>query len=161
MGPKTVFFWRPEEENGWLSTWSEHGFVVNEVHFRTAEHFVMYYKALEMRDLDTAAKIWRARTPRDANALGRNVKNFDERKWTAIKLAVMDNALLAKIEAHPDLERMLRATAGAVLAEASPSDTEWGIGWRRTDPQASTPELWRGANRLGESWMRVRRSIYQ
>lgn len=43
-----------------------------------------------------------------------------------------------------------------VLVEASPSDSIWGIGLRRDDPDSREPEKWRGENLLGFALMEVR-----
>jgi len=50
----------------------------------------------------------------------------------------------------------LLATAGTILAEASPVDTKWGIGLAQDHPHAKRRDMWRGENRLGEVLMEVR-----
>jgi len=54
------------------------------------------------------------------------------------------------------LKTILLETAGTVLAEASPNDTKWGIGYPADDPRAKRRKLWRGTNLLGQVLMEVR-----
>lgn len=46
-----------------------------------------------------------------------------------------------------------------ILAEASPTDTTWGIGMDANDLHVDRPECWRGRNLLGEVLMYVRTKI--
>ncbi len=156
MEPPHLFFWKPEAENGWLSNWSMHGFCAVGVWFRTAEHFIMYRKALAMGDTRSAQRVLGAGTPAGAKAIGREIANWDEEKWVQVREDVMFQALSLKIEAHPGLKAMLLQTCGRVLAEASPYDSIWGIGCSKTDPRARNPATWPGMNLLGRSWMKVR-----
>jgi len=48
-----------------------------------------------------------------------------------------------------------------ILAEASPTDTRWGIGMKSTDPGAHNPSNWKGQNLLGMVLMRVREQLRQ
>jgi len=57
---------------------------------------------------------------------------------------------------NPQLKSILLSTAGRVLAEASPSDTKWGIGLSEDHPDAKRRKLWRGRNLLGQVLMEVR-----
>lgn len=53
------------------------------VRFQTAEHYIMYRKAVIMGDASTAERILNAATPKEAGKLGREVKNYDGDKWKA------------------------------------------------------------------------------
>lgn len=52
-----------------------------------------------------------------------------------------------------------RTHGAQILAEASPFDSEWGIGMQAYDPDVLNPRKWRGKNKLGEALMDVRRQI--
>ncbi|CAN0390682.1 unnamed protein product, partial [Laminaria digitata] len=47
-------------------------------------------------------------------------------------------------------------TYSQILAEASPFDSEWGIGLHASHPDALNQARWPGANKLGEALMNVR-----
>ena len=152
-----TFFWRMTETNSWLSNWSPHMLVDDHgIKYHTAEHYLMYQKALLMGDTDIARLILVTKKPSSVRQLGRKVRNFDLKKWTAAQKDIMYDGLCYKIRSNPGLRVALGNTRGTVIAEASPYDTIWGIGFAATHPNATRPEFWRGENLLGEAWMRVR-----
>lgn len=152
-----TFFWRMTEANSWLSNWSPHVLVDDHgIKYYTAEHYLMYQKALLMGDTDIARQILATRKPLSVKQLGRKVRNFDLEKWTAAQQDVMYDALRFKLKSNPELKVALANTRGTVIAEASPYDVIWGIGFAASHPKARQPEFWRGKNLLGEAWMRVR-----
>ena len=63
---------------------------------------------------------------------------------------------LAKFSQNPELGDWLIGTSPAVLVEASPVDTIWGIGLAADDKRASDPAKWRGLNLLGFVLMKAR-----
>ena len=155
-----VFFWKGTG-NGWLSNWSPHSFVENDVRFFTAEHYLMYHKALVMGDNDAANRILVSPDPKVAKAVGRKIKNWDEQKWVSARSLIMERALLQKVEQNLDLKQKLLETGTRVLAEASPYDAIWGIGCSKTDPRAKHIATWPGLNLLGEAWMHVRSKVIE
>ena len=64
--------------------------------------------------------------------------------------------MLLQFSQNPRLKSLLLATAGTVLAEASPHDTKWGIGLSEDHPHAKRRKLWRGINLLGQVLTEVR-----
>ena len=61
-----------------------------------------------------------------------------------------------KFSQHEDLRERLLATGDRILAEASPYDLIWGIGYRAKDDLALDQKNWRGQNLLGKILMSVR-----
>jgi len=53
----------------------------------------------------------------------------------------------------------LLSTDIAVLAEAAPRDTLWGIGLSENNPKAHDPSQWRGKNVLGNMLMYLREEL--
>jgi ribA/ribD-fused uncharacterized protein len=154
-----VFFWKTNEANGWLSNWSLHGFVEDEIKFETAEHYIMYHKALTMGDPASAQRVLDTNTPTKAKNIGRQVANWDEAKWEGVRETIVGRALRLKVDSYPLLKASLLSTHQKVIAEASPRDAIWGIGCSKTDPRARDPQQWPGLNLLGKAWMRVREEI--
>ncbi|MFD6563572.1 NADAR family protein [Micromonospora profundi] len=162
---KLLYFWghQPPRDggvgSGCLSQWWPAPFVVDGVSFATAEHYMMWRKAILFGDATTAAQVVNAPHPHAAKALGRQVAGFNEPTWEAHRLAIVVAGNLAKFGQHPDLRRYLLDTGDRVLVEASPLDRIWGIGLRGDDPRAGDPTQWQGLNLLGFALMRVRAAL--
>ena len=109
----------------------------------------MYSKAILFNDKATAQLILNSHSPSEQKALGRKVKNFDERIWDRYAKAIVFVGNLAKFSQNPELYDQLKATTGTTLVEASPYDRIWGIGLNADHPDANDVKLWRGHNWLG------------
>ncbi|GHH61091.1 hypothetical protein GCM10017774_86500 [Lentzea cavernae] len=157
-----MFFWghQPERDGGigkgCLSQWWPCTFVVDGQPFASAEHYMMWRKALLFDDTSTASRVLAARTPAEAKALGRQVPGFSGDVWDASRFGIVVEANLAKFGQDPALRSYLLGTGSRVLVEASPQDRVWGIGLVASDPRAADPAQWLGLNLLGEALMEVR-----
>ncbi len=162
---KYLFFWghRPQPDggvgHGCLSQWWPAAFMVDGVRFRTAEHYMMWRKAMLFGDNAMAERIVAAGHPRSAKMLGRGVAGFDDRKWTDERFEIVVSGSLAKFGQHPELREWLVGTGSRVLVEASPTDRVWGIGLAASDERASDPRRWRGLNLLGFALMQAREQL--
>jgi len=162
---KHLLFWghRPQRDGsvgaGCLSQWWPADFTVDGVVFRTAEHYMMWRKAMLFGDGETAERIVAAGHPRDAKMLGRGVTGFDEPTWVEHRFAIVVDGSRAKFGQHDGLRTWLLGTGDRVLVEASPTDRIWGIGLTATDPRAADPARWRGLNLLGFALMRARADL--
>ncbi|MFF5290980.1 NADAR family protein [Paractinoplanes globisporus] len=157
-----LLFWghRPQRDGsigpGCLSQWWPVEFTVDGVLFRSAEHYMMWRKALLFDDRATAERIVAAGHPREAKMLGRAVAGFDGPTWAEHRFAIVTEASRHKFGQHPDLRDWLVGTGDRVLVEASPTDRVWGIGLAAADERATDPARWRGLNLLGFALMRAR-----
>ena len=122
----------------------------------TAEHHMMYQKAVLFGDSAAAAKLLSASNPGEAKAIGREVLGFDQEKWEELRFEIVVTANLAKFGNDPKLKEFLLKTGSQVLVEASPVDKIWGIGLAEDDPACENPNRWKGANLLGFALMEVR-----
>ncbi|WP_416900786.1 NADAR family protein [Micromonospora echinospora] len=163
--PKFLFFWghraRPDGTvgPGCLSQWWPAPFTVDGTRFATAEHHMMWAKAMLFGDRATAGRVLTVAHPNEAKTLGRQVAGFDEQTWRERRFEIVVAANLAKFGQHPDLRAFLLGTGERVLVEASPLDRIWGIGLAADDPAATDPARWRGPNLLGFALMRVRAAL--
>lgn len=139
-----------------FSQWFPRAFVVDDVHYATAEHFMMAEKARLFKDEAALEKILEVFEPAAAKALGRDVKNFDEAVWEKARFDAVLRGTLAKFGAHADLKTFLLSTGERLLVEASPRDKVWGIGMGAQHPDARTPSKWKGKNLLGFALMTAR-----
>jgi ribA/ribD-fused uncharacterized protein len=150
-----LYFWghRPERDGavgtGCLSQWWQAPFAADGHVYPTAEHYLMWHKAVLFGDHEIADDILDATTPARAKDLGREVRNFDGPTWNAHRFDVAVAGSVAKFACHEDLRGFLVGTGDRVLVEASPVDRIWGIGLTADDPRAADPTTWCGLNLLG------------
>ena len=97
--------------------------------------------------------------PSEAKAIGRQIKHWNKKKWENERGNIVKRALELKILNNSTLKYMLLKLWGKTIAEASPFDKVWGIGFAETDERAYYPEVWTGKNLLGQAWMQLRDSI--
>ena len=114
----------------------------------------MFCKARTMGDTATAQLIMAADTPAECKRLGRCVSPYDDDKWNAVCLGVMEDILMAKFGQNPKLRRILLDTGTRTIVEAAPQDRKWGVGLNVADVLAG--RKWRGSNLLGQALMNVR-----
>jgi ribA/ribD-fused uncharacterized protein len=124
-----------------------------------AEHYMMWGKAMLFGDAATAERVLAAAEPKQAKALGREVRDFDQRRWEEHRLDIVVAGNTAKFGQHENLRQFLVGTGDQVLVEASPLDRVWGIGLSADDPRATDPDQWQGLNLLGEALMKVRAAL--
>jgi len=139
------FFWG---RNSVFSQWYTAPFTVEGYEYVTAEHWMMAQKARLFGDELALQKILATTDPARAKQWGRRVRGFDEDKWREHRVEIVQRGNLHKFNA-PGLRAKLLATAPAILVEASPYDTIWGIGVSVSDSRRFNPRTWRGRNLLG------------
>uniref|UniRef100_A0A7S1FG30 NADAR domain-containing protein n=1 Tax=Noctiluca scintillans TaxID=2966 RepID=A0A7S1FG30_NOCSC len=124
-----------------------------------SEKAIMLTKAALMGDEEMFTEIMRATDPRTCKSLGRGVRNFDEGLWMQHLEEVAFEVIRQKFEGNAHLRSVLLSTGNAILAEASPNDTLWGIGIGTTDARALCVDQWLGRNILGFALMKARGAI--
>ncbi|KAF8384948.1 hypothetical protein PRIPAC_74090 [Pristionchus pacificus] len=127
--------------------------------FSSSEQYYMYQKALFFNDPTAANKIMCSTNPRRQKKIGDKIVGFSRSRWDRKSTEVMREAVILKFSQNRGLLDELLATGEATLAECSPRDTRWGIGFRRDDPRACDRREWRGENRMGNILMDVRNAL--
>jgi ribA/ribD-fused uncharacterized protein len=161
-----LHFWghRPAPDGspgkGCLSQWWPVAFEVDGRTFGSAEHWMMWRKAVLFDDDGAAERVLRAETPAEAKKIGAEVRGFRAAAWEAERFDTVVAGNVAKFGAHDDLRAFLLGTGSRVLVEASPTDRIWGIGLAADDPRAADPTTWRGLNLLGFALMQVREQLH-
>jgi len=123
--------------------------------FDFAEKAIMAGKAALFGDDPTFRRILQSKNSREAKALGRRVRNFDQTKWDAYQCTIARAVCLAKLQ-WPAFAHALLATGDSLLAECTHGDWVWGTALHDTDPGLGSPGRWRGLNILGWSLMQAR-----
>lgn len=142
-----------------LSQWFPASFILDELYYPSAEHFMMVQKAQLFSDEETLAAILATASPQVAKQLGRQVKNFDEERWQQHCFDYVVRGNLGKFSQNLALRDFLLNTGVQVIVEASPRDPIWGIGMGASNSNANHPEQWRGQNLLGFALMQVRAQL--
>ncbi len=159
---KYISFWghQPSKEGTITKTcfsqWWLSSFVVDEIEYKTAEHWMMAEKARLFEDEEILAKIILAKSPAEAKKLGRQVKGFDVEIWQEKCFEIVVRGNFYKFSQNEDLKNFLLNTNERVIVEASPVDPIWGIGLAVDNPNTENPEQWKGTNLLGFALMEVR-----
>lgn len=122
---------------------------------------MMYSKATQFKDFDTAQKILNSRDFRYIKQLGREVKDYDDFTWEAFRFYIVLNGVRAKFYQNANLAAKLVSTGDTLLAECAVRDKIWGIGLSMTDPKRLNPAKWRGKNNLGKILMIVRGELLE
>ena len=160
MQGRFTFFWRPNDTNGVFSNWFPARTRVDDYIYEFEEQHLMHSKALLFGDLDAAARIMRSRDPEEVKRIGREVDGFINEVWDQHKFRILVEGLTAKFESTDLLRHKLLATRSSILAEASPYDLVYGIGWASDDPRSRDQQQWRGQNLLGQALMLVRHLLF-
>lgn len=167
------YFCKVNESNGHLSQWSQDPIIEAPLPddlripsipiplgtiFPTAEHRMMYGKAILFGDDEIASAILQVQTPKEAKALGRRVSGFDETLWLTVCDKLVEASNYLKFTQNPELRELLINTGTDQLVEAADYDRIWGIGYDRHTAYQNRAN-W-GQNKLGKALMRVRDRIH-
>ncbi|MDE9519380.1 NADAR family protein [Xenorhabdus bovienii] len=162
---KYLFFWGHKNNHtdyitkSCLSQWYPVPFIVNNVSYSSAEHYMMAEKARLFNDFATREKIINAKNPGAAKAYGREVRGFNQSIWDEHRLAIVIDGNLAKFSQNDALTEFLLNTGDKILVEASPVDRIWGIGLAEGFANIENPLTWNGLNLLGFALMAVREEL--
>ncbi|RRS00899.1 NADAR family protein [Glycomyces terrestris] len=160
-----LFFWDHVKTHGGrlapgcLDQWWPAPIRVGGRRFATAEHYMMWSKAMLFEDELAAAAILADDDPARARAIGRTVTDFDLSVWERHRFPIVVRGSIAKFSQRGELRNFLLSTGDRVLVEASPDDSVWGIGLAADDPLAADPRTWQGQNLLGFALMTARRHL--
>ena len=124
--------------------------------YNCCEQYMMYQKAMLFGDRAMAEKIIAEPEPAIQKDLGREVQRFDSVLWDQHKLGIVWYGNFLKFSQHRDLRERLIATGDKILAEASPVDLVWGVGFKDSDDRILDCSNWTGGNLLGKVLMSVR-----
>ncbi|EZF32054.1 hypothetical protein H109_07876 [Trichophyton interdigitale MR816] len=168
MSSEPIFFWKPEQEHGYLGQWWKSPFTVptedggEELKYENCEHYMMHQKGVLFAPDDPVTQQILAPSgpvpgPKAIKALGRKVPNFDEEVWKKERFRIVVQGNYYKFTQNPDLKAQLLETGDRELVEASPLDRIWGVGFGAKNAPARRAK-W-GLNLLGKALMEVRDRI--
>lgn len=153
---KYTFFWETKSP---FSQWHSSEFEINGIKFKTAEHYMMWKKAMIFGDTDIAGQVLITKHPRDVKAFGRKVKNFIKEDWEDQCRQVVYEGNYAKFTQNEKLLEQLMNTGDSLLVEAAPNDAIWGIGIDEATAKITPESKWPGTNWLGEALTKLREEL--
>jgi ribA/ribD-fused uncharacterized protein len=140
------------------SNWESSPFYLDGVKYLCVEQFMMAKKAELFNDTDCLNKIMKATNPAEHKKLGREIKNYDDEKWSKVRYNIVFEGTMCKYTQNEELKRLLMDTGNLQLVEASPYDSIWGIGMDVNDENLMDTDKW-GQNLLGKIITNVRECI--
>ncbi|OMJ88990.1 hypothetical protein SteCoe_8904 [Stentor coeruleus] len=126
MDRETIYFYdkpsdRVKEEHIFLNNFAFSPFVIDNLEYKTVEHF---YQANKFKD-SQFEDVRIAETPDEAKRLAHSF-GVNEEEWDKRKDEVMMRALKAKFDQHLELKEQLLNTGNLKLVEDSQRDLYWG-----------------------------------
>jgi len=156
--PRTLFFWRAEPSAGLPACFSNF-FAVDFVDeaigggpFAHVEQYMHFWKAVLAGDDVAAARVRHTPDPKECRALGRRVQGFDDGAWCKVARWIVLRGVYLKFDQNAQLKDYLLSTGSAELAEASPTDSRWGVGLSERLARETARSRW-GTNWLGVAVM--------
>ena len=156
VSDNVLLFWKPPSV---FSHWTPSAFEVLGVRYVCGEQYLMSEKAKLFGDQVSYKRIMASTDPSIHKSLGRGVRPFDHARWELRREDIVLTGNYAKFAQNAPMLKHLLATGNRTLAEASPLDTLWGIGFPASHPHAAHPSKWNGQNLLGKALMQVRRLL--
>jgi ribA/ribD-fused uncharacterized protein len=151
MNDEYEFFW-----DGIYSNWHPSEFTLDGMTFNCVEQYMMYKKAEVAGDTESMQAVMETPMPNEQKRIGRNIKNYDDGAWSAVRYEIVKDGVRAKFTQNVDLREGMLASGNKHIVEASPYDAVWGIAMGEDDPDRFDESKWRGANLLGKCCMDVR-----
>jgi hypothetical protein len=153
---KYTFFWLAPSP---FSQWHRSSFTIDGITFKTAEHYMMWKKAMLFGDAFKAEEVLKTDHPKDAKQKGREVSGFIAEEWEANCKRFVYDGNYAKFTQNKALLKVLMDTDGTILIEASPYDKIWGIGITEENARKIPESKWPGTNWLGEVLTKLREDL--
>lgn len=140
---KQILFY--ENEYYCLSNFSSFAVEENDIIYMTSEHF---YHCKKFEDENIKQEIIKSRSAHDAQIIAKKYKDMRDPDWNNIKIQIMKEVLILKLNQHPYVKKKLLDTGDREIIENSWRDDFWGWGENKD-----------GQNVLGKLWMEIRGEI--
>lgn len=121
------------------------------VKYYSAEHYMMYWKAMAFKNEKIAKMVLADPSPREVKKYGRMIENYDDQIWDSIRYNIVVKGNILKFAQNPDLLQFLAKYKYLKFVEASPQDKIWGIGLHFDDDRCLDESKWEGKNLLGKA----------
>jgi hypothetical protein len=130
-------------------------FTIGKSTYCCSEQCYFAAKAEFLGDLEQLDIIMQQTDGRDSLTEGKKIRNMNKKNWKEAEDEAMKKANKAKFDQNAGLRATLMATQQSHLAEASPHDRNWGIGYALNNEEKTQHLTW-GDNKLGHVLMSLR-----
>jgi ribA/ribD-fused uncharacterized protein len=120
-----IRFYRTGDSYGEFSNFAAYPIELEDKRWPTSEH---YFQAQKFAGTEHEEAIRSETSPMIAARMGRDRSKPIRPDWEAVKDDVMREAVRAKFQQHPELQRLLLATGHATIVEHTENDRYWGDG---------------------------------
>ena len=124
-----IYFYKEFGPLGYLANYSNHGFYIDNIYYKTVEHF---YQSKKFLDKKLQEKIINVETPKEASNIGRDRNNKLRDNWCNIKQEIMLQGILEKFRQNKDILIKLLNTGNEDIIENTVDEYYWGCGKDRT-----------------------------
>lgn len=121
---------------------------------------MMYGKAMLFDDQEVAREILKTENPKEQQAWGRKIRNFDLDTWNAYAQEIVHQGNVLKFSQNPELGHLLERTGDKMLVEAADYDAVWGVKLGAYDRRIFDESQWQGTNWLGKALMKTREDLF-
>lgn len=121
----TIYFYKEHGPLGYLASYSNHGFYIDGIFYKTVEH---YYQSQKFLDLEIRTKIINASTPKEASNMGRDKTLPLRQDWEKLKNAFMYVGVYEKFKQNKDIQKLLLETNDSDIVEETTKENYWGCG---------------------------------
>lgn len=129
----------------------------NDIKYICSEQYIMAQKAILFGDNQAFLAIINSSIPKNIKMLGRLVIGFNNEIWKKNRERIAEECLYLKFKQHSKIRQTLLGTGNKYIAECSPFDKIWGIGYG-VNQALNHQNNW-GKNILGLSLMKVRERL--
>ena len=140
-----IEFYQELGEYNYLSNYSNYGFYINNIFYKTVEH---YYQSEKYLDNEIKQKIINAPTPKEASMLGKEQENKIRKDFKLIKNDVMYKGIYEKFIQNKSIMYKLIETRNKTIVEKNVEEYYWGTS--KDEPSD---------NNIGKILMKVRTDI--
>lgn len=142
---KVIKFYETIKPYGCFSNFSKYPIQLQGKIWPTSEH---YFQAKKFEGTEHEEMLRLAPTPMEAARMGRDRSRPFRSDWEQVKVSIMHEAVMAKIEQHQIVRDILLSTGNCLLIEHTKNDSFWGDNGDGT-----------GQNKLGQILMQIRNDL--
>ena len=138
-----------------LSNFYPSRFYHNGIEYHSSEQFIQHAKAKFFGDSYSQTTVLNTETALSAKRAGREVANYDHKRWCKHAKEICKPGIDAKFCQNPKATQALLETGNKTLVKCT-KDTVWGNGYHLGHPNCLRSQIWKSKGILGEILEEIR-----